>query len=109
MEFDEYGKPRRLQCYFAVPSVYECFAFVLLLVFLSCYCVCYLYDVAAIIYVMGALNKHLYGFDCGVMALTNVKKLFESDKFTFKIRGDSGKLSTIRYHLQPKATHFGTL
>ena len=45
---------------FAVPSVYECFTFVLLLVFLSCYCVCYLYDVAAIIYVMGALNKHLY-------------------------------------------------
>ena len=45
---------------FAVPSVYECFTFVLLLVFLSCYCVCYLYDVAAIIYVMGALNKYLY-------------------------------------------------
>ena len=33
----------------------------------------------------------------------------ESGKFTFKVISESGKLSTIGYHLPPKSTNFGTL
>ena len=38
-----------------------------------------------------------------------VKTSVESGKFTFKVRSESGKLSTIGCHLPPKSTNFGTL
>ena len=38
-----------------------------------------------------------------------VKISVKSGKSTFKVRSESGKLSTIGCHLPPKSTHFGTL
>ena len=42
-------------------------------------------------------------------ALTNVKGLFESGKFTLKMTCESGKLVTTGCHLPPKSTKFGIL
>ena len=50
-----------------------------------------------------------YGSGGGVMTVTNTKSSAESEKFTLKIRSESGKLFTIGCHFPPKSTNFGTL
>ena len=50
-----------------------------------------------------------YGFGGSVMTVTNAKSSAESEKFTLKIRSESGKLFTIGCHFQPKLTNFGTM
>ena len=50
-----------------------------------------------------------YGFVGGVITVTNAKLSAESEKFTLKIRSESGKLFTIGCHFPPKSTNFGTL
>ena len=50
-----------------------------------------------------------YGFVGGVITVTNAKSSAESEKFTLKIRSESGKLFTIGCHFPPKSTNFGTL
>ena len=50
-----------------------------------------------------------YGFGGGVMTVTNAKSSAESEKFTLKLRNESGKLFTIECHFPPKSTNFGTL
>ena len=50
-----------------------------------------------------------YGFGGGVITVTNAKSSAESEKFTLKIRSESGKLFTNGCHLPPKSTNFGTL
>ena len=50
-----------------------------------------------------------YGFGGSVMTVTNAKSSAESEKFTFKIRSESGKLFIIGCHFPPKSTNFGTL
>ena len=47
--------------------------------------------------------------DVNIMAVAYVKISVKSGKFTFEVRSESGKLSTIGCHLPPKSTHFGTL
>ena len=49
------------------------------------------------------------GFVGGVITVTNAKSSSESEKFTLKIRSESGKLFTIGCHFPPKSTNFGTL
>ena len=48
-----------------------------------------------------------YGFGGGV--ITNAKSSAESEKFTLKIRSESGKLFTNGCHFPPKSANFGTL
>ena len=43
----------------------------------------------------------------GVMNVTNAKLSAESEKFTLKIRSESGKLFTIGRHFPPTSTNFG--
>ena len=50
-----------------------------------------------------------YGFDGGVMTVTNAKSSAESEKYILKIRSESGKLFTIGCHFPSKSTNFGTL
>ena len=50
-----------------------------------------------------------YGFVGGVITVTNAKSSAESEKFTLKIRSESGTLFTIGCHFPPKSTNFGTL
>ena len=50
-----------------------------------------------------------YGFNGGVMNVTNAKLSAESEKFALKIKSESGKLFTIGCHFPPKSTNFGTL
>ena len=50
-----------------------------------------------------------YGFGGGVITVTNAKSSAGSEKFTLKIRSESGKLFTIGCHSPPKSTNFGTL
>ena len=50
-----------------------------------------------------------YGFGGGVMTVTNAKSSAESEKFTLKIRAESGILFTIGCHFPPKSTNFRTL
>ena len=50
-----------------------------------------------------------YGFVRGVMTVSIAKSSAESEKFTLKIRRESGKLFTIGCHFPPKLTNFGTL
>ena len=50
-----------------------------------------------------------YGFHGSVMTVTNDKSLAESEKFTLKIKSESGKLFTIGCRFSLKSTNFGTL
>ena len=50
-----------------------------------------------------------YAFGGGVITVTNAKSSAESEKFTLKIRSESGKLFTNGCHFPPKSTNFGTL
>ena len=50
-----------------------------------------------------------YGFGGSIMTVTNAKSSAESEKFTLKIRSDSGKLFTIGCHFPPKSTNTGLL
>ena len=47
--------------------------------------------------------------DVNIVAVAYVEISVKSGKFTFEVRSESGKLSTIGCHLPPKSTHFGTL
>ena len=49
------------------------------------------------------------GFGGSVITVTNAKSAPESEKFTLKIRSESGKLFTNGCHFPPKSTNFGTL
>ena len=49
-----------------------------------------------------------YGFGGGVTTVTNAESSAESEKFTLKIRSESGKLFTIGCHFPPKSTNFET-
>ena len=50
-----------------------------------------------------------YGFGGGIMTVTNAKSSAESEKFTLKIRSESGKLFALGCQFPPKSTNFGTL
>ena len=50
-----------------------------------------------------------YVFGGGIITVTNAKPSDESEKFTLKIRSESGKLFTNGCHFAPKSTNFGTL
>ena len=50
-----------------------------------------------------------YGFGGGIITVTNAKSSAKSEKFTLKIRSESGKLFTNGCHFPPKSTNFGTL
>ena len=50
-----------------------------------------------------------YVFGGGIITVTNAKSSDESEKFTLKIRSESGKLFTNGCHFAPKSTNFGTL
>ena len=54
-------------------------------------------------------NSGDFRFGGGVMTVTNAKSSAESEKFTLKIRSESGKLFTIGCHFPPKLTNFGIL
>ena len=43
------------------------------------------------------------------MTVPNAKSSAESEKFSLKIKSESGKLFTIGCHFPPKSTNFGTL
>ena len=43
------------------------------------------------------------------MVITHVKASVDSGKMIYKVRRESGKLSTIGCHFPPKSTNFGTM